>query len=284
MGWDEGVLVGLDFETTGVDPLSDRPVQLAIVWSEPGRLLSAEVSIVDPGRDIPEGAIAVHGITAERARREGCSLAQAAHLVHSAMFRAVEEAVPVVAMNASFDLTIAEELFRANGLAPLAWRRVLDPLVLDRHLDRYRKGKRRLDALCEHYAVSLARAHDAGADAAAAIELTRVIARHFPGCAATSPERLTELQSRWHASWALGYDAWRRRQGLEGLDPDELGWPLRPGMGRRQETRSKKTRSAGPASVTPLRRQAPKATASVAIPLAHADSCPAGRNAEPFLW
>jgi DNA polymerase-3 subunit epsilon len=227
MGWEDGPLLGLDFETTGIDPTSDSPVQVAIVTTTPDEVTSREVFIVDPGREIPEGAVAVHGITTERAHREGRCLEEAARRVHAALVQAVAEAVPVVAMNASFDLTLADTLFRSFGLRRLEWRAVLDPLVLDRHLDRYRKGKRRLDALCEHYCVPLVRAHDAGSDAAAAVGLTRQIARFYPSCARTPAERLTKLQARWHREWAEHYDEWRRSQQMAGLEPEEFAWPLR---------------------------------------------------------
>jgi len=227
MGWEDELLVGLDFETTGIDPTSDSPVQVAIVTATAREVSGSEVFLVDPGREIPEGAVAVHGITTERARREGRSLEETARRVHAAMAQALSEAVPVVAMNASFDLTLADRLFRSFGLRSLDWRAVLDPLVLDRHLDRYRKGKRRLDALCEHYHVPLTRAHDAGSDAAAAVELTRQIARFYPSCGRTAPERLTRLQARWHREWAEHYDEWRRSQDLPGLEPEEFAWPLR---------------------------------------------------------
>lgn len=228
MGWEDGLLVGLDFETTGVDPVSDPPVQVAIVTSGPDGVLAEDVFLVDPGREIPEAAVVVHGITTERACREGRSLEEAAHRVHQAMTRAFAEDVPVVAMNASFDLTIAETLFRRFGLHPLCWRAVLDPLVLDRHLDRYREGKRRLDALCEHYGVALVHAHDAASDAIAAVELTRRIALAYPMCGRIPPCRLTRLQTSWHREWADHYDDWRRREGMEGLRREDFYWPLRP--------------------------------------------------------
>lgn len=286
MGWADGLLVGLDFETTGVDPLSDRPVQVAVIWAMPDGEPTAEVALVDPGREIPEAAVAIHGITTERARRDGCTLREAALLVNRAMFRAAEEAVPVVAMNASFDLTIADELFRENGLPDISWRRVLDPLVLDRHLDRYRKGRRRLDALCLQYDVGLEMAHDAGADACAAVQLTRAVARRYPRCAATDPERLTTLQVGWHRDWAVNYDAWRRSQGLDGLAPEELSWPVRH-RGRNGISAACDREGSGAlrrGSATSYARHAPTAVASATIPLAQADCWPAGRNAEPFLW
>ena len=54
---------------------------------------------------------------------------------------------------------------------------VYDPFVIDKTLDRYRKGKRTLGALCEEYGVRLDNAHEATADALAAARLAWVQAR-----------------------------------------------------------------------------------------------------------
>jgi DNA polymerase-3 subunit epsilon len=42
---------------------------------------------------------------------------------------------------------------------------VVDPLVIDKWLDRYRKGSRKLEAICAHYGAVLDEAHDADFDA-----------------------------------------------------------------------------------------------------------------------
>jgi hypothetical protein len=124
-------------------------------------------------------------------------------------------------------VTIAETLFSREGLLPLAWRAVIDPLVMDRHVDRYRKGRRRLEALCGHYGVTLRRPHDAGADAVAAVLISRTIGWAYPQCGLTAAGELTRQQMSWHRSWAAGYDSWRREQGLEPLREEEYSWPWR---------------------------------------------------------
>ena len=245
--WHEGPLVGLDFETTGVDPHSDVPVQVAVMWSGPGPA-RREVFLVDPGCEIPQGAVAVHGITTERARAEGRSLEEAARIVHRALLMAGSEAIPIVAMNASFDLTIAEALFQKAGLSTFSWDRVIDPLVIDRHVDRYRKGKRRLEALCEHYGIDLVGPHDAACDAEAAVALAREIGRRYEEAGALDAAELTVFQSGWHRAWALEYDSWCRTQGREGLEEGELCWPvrLRDPSGAPVQARESRTMSISP--------------------------------------
>ncbi|GAA3072246.1 hypothetical protein GCM10020000_66210 [Streptomyces olivoverticillatus] len=136
-------------------------------------------------------------------------------------------------MNAPFDLTLldrelrrhrASSLDRYLGGAPLC---VLDPWVLDKHLDRYRKGWRTLSDLCTQYGVELTGAHDAAADATAALAVVRAVGRRF----ASRLERLSaaELHTRqavWHAAQARGLQAWFARNGSE--EECDPAWPLRP--------------------------------------------------------
>lgn len=233
MSWRDGPLLGLDFETTGVDPTSDLPVQVALVAAEgPGEAVTAEVFLVDPGREIPAGAVAVHGISTERARAEGCSLAETADRVHAALSAAERAGVPVVAMNASFDVTIAAVLFEWAGLPALAWQAVVDPLVIDRRVARFRKGNRRLDSLCEHYGIELTGAHDAGQDATAAVALARELGRRYPEVGELDARELTVREREWHRAWATDYDAWARKAGRRGLEPEEWEWPVRPRAAR----------------------------------------------------
>jgi DNA polymerase-3 subunit epsilon len=229
MPWHNGRLLGFDLETTGIDTSRDFPVQVALVWAEADGTNWTDTWLVDPGCVIPDEAIAIHGITTERARSDGCSLGEAAERIHSAFRRAARAGVPVVAMNASFDVTIAECLFATFRLPALAWHTLLDPLVMDRHVDRYREGKRRLDALCQHYRIPLERPHDAECDAGAAVALARRIGSRYPECGELSPEELTILQATWHEEWATEHDLWCRGQGLPGLADPEFSWPCRRG-------------------------------------------------------
>jgi DNA polymerase-3 subunit epsilon len=227
MTWQSGRLLGFDLETTGIDTRKDVPVQVALVWTEPDAVVRSDTWLVDPGRDIPDEAIAIHGITTERARSEGCSLGETAERIHSALRRAAGADVPVVAMNANFDVSIAERLFAAYDLPALAWHTLLDPLVMDRHVDRHREGTRCLEALCRQYWVRLERPHDAECDAEAAVALARRIGVRFDECGGFGPEELTILQATWHEEWATDYDMWCRGQGLPGLEAAEFTWPCR---------------------------------------------------------
>jgi DNA polymerase-3 subunit epsilon len=138
-------------------------------------------------------------------------------------------------MNAPFDLTLLDRELRRHRASSLArWFEatpllVLDPRVLDKHLDRYRKGRRTLSDLCAQYGVVLDGAHDASADALAALEVVRAVGRRFASrLERLSPAELHTLQAVWHAAQARGLQAWFARNGTEeAVDP---AWPLRPDL------------------------------------------------------
>jgi len=227
MGWSRGTLLGFDLETTGVDPMADLPVQVALVTVDTEGRGERTVFLVDPGRDVPEAARAVHGISSEQVREEGRTLGDAARVIHGVLSGAQEALVPVVVMNASYDITIASRLFAAFGLSPVEWQALVDPLVIDRKVDRFRSGKRRLDALCATYGVALGSAHDAGHDADATIALARALAARYPELDRYGIKELTRLEQDWHRDWATEFDRWRRSKGQPGLAPGELCWPVR---------------------------------------------------------
>ncbi|MFI6449003.1 3'-5' exonuclease [Kitasatospora sp. NPDC050543] len=240
--WFTGPLASFDTETTGVDVETDRIVSAALVVQlTPGQAPQTATWLADPGVPIPEGARAVHGITDERVRADG----RPPRLVVTEIARALGEqaraGIPVVVMNAPYDLTLLDRELRrhrgcslAEGLGA-AELLVLDPRVLDKHLDRYRKGRRTLTDLCAHYGVELAGAHDASADATAALGLVRALAARYPGAlGGFTAAELHLRQAVWHAAQARGLQHWFDRSGAQ--ERVDLSWPLRParcGCGRR---------------------------------------------------
>ncbi|MER7584930.1 exonuclease domain-containing protein [Kitasatospora sp. NPDC097691] len=242
--WYTGPLASFDTETTGVDVENDRIVSAALVVQlAPGAPVRTTTWLADPGVPIPDGARAVHGITDEHVRLHGRPAGAVVAEVTRALAAEARAGHPVVVMNAPYDLTLLDrELRRHHGLTLVgglaaAGLLVLDPRVLDKHVDRYRKGRRTLTDLCAHYGVELAGAHDAAADATAALTLTRCIGARYP--AAVGGLTVAELHLRqavWHAAQARGLQGWFDRSGV--AERVDLSWPLRParcGCGRRSE-------------------------------------------------
>ena len=54
----------LDVETTGLDPVSgDKICEIAVIKTVGGQIADEFVTLVNPGRNIPERAVSIHGIT-----------------------------------------------------------------------------------------------------------------------------------------------------------------------------------------------------------------------------
>jgi DNA polymerase-3 subunit epsilon len=232
--WTEGEVLGLDFETTGVDRFTDVPVSYALVSVVDGVAVRSWSGLIDPGREIPLDATAVHGITTERARAEGMPLAAAVSLVMDAVVSAGRRGVPLVGMKLDYDLTILDVLASricGRGLAEWGWRGpVLDAGVLDRHFDGDRHGRRTLGNLCEHYGVAFDVAHDAWADAVASVQVVFALADRYPALRRGDVAALHDAQIEWHWRWTQDCEEWRRTQGGAPSDPRDFVWPVAPAI------------------------------------------------------
>jgi len=225
-------VLGFDFETTGVDRFNDVPVSYALVTIVAGEVVSSMAGLVDPGREIPAGATGVHGISTERARTEGMPLVDAIGLVTDAVVSASARGVPVAGMKLDYDLTILDTQARrllGSGLIERGWSGpVLDAVVLDRHLDRFRKGSRTLGALCDHYGVVIENAHDASADAIASVKVLLALAARYKELRHAELSELHQSEIEWHRDWAQSYDEWRSSRGMAPIDPRDYVWPVAP--------------------------------------------------------
>ncbi|MFK4266971.1 3'-5' exonuclease [Streptomyces milbemycinicus] len=232
--WFEGPLAAFDTETTGIDVEQDRIVSAALVVQRgAGSLPEVRRWLVSPGIPVPEAASAIHGLTDAHLQRHGRWPAPVVDEVARALAEQAARGTPVVVMNAPFDLTLLDRELKRHRNASLSTYvslrslTVLDPRVLDKHLDRYRKGRRTLTDLCAHYGVELTGAHDAAADATAALEVVRAVGRRFTSRLSTmTPAELHDRQTVWYAAQARGLQAWFALNGSQEVcDP---AWPMRP--------------------------------------------------------
>lgn len=235
--WIQRPLLGFDTETTGVDVTGDRIVTAALVLRTPGAGTEVRTWLMDPGVEIPEEAAAIHGISTEHARAHGVAPLEALEEIAAALAEQLAEGVPVVAYNAAFDLSLLDAELQRNGLKTLPQRLgrpvepVVDPLVIDRWLDRYRPGKRRLGDLSQWYGVtSDGDLHTAEVDVLATLDVLEALARRFPQLEQMSLADLHQQQIGAHRQWAVSFNAWRREQGLTG--PEASGaWPVQHASG-----------------------------------------------------
>ena len=174
-----------DLETTSADPETARIVTFAAGPIYRGKdITDVRTGIVNPGVPIEEQATAVHGVSNEIAEMEGMHPRVAIEVILDSFSDAVAAGAFVVAYNARFDFTILERETRrhlddsADSL--LSRVHVIDPLVIDKVVDKYRRGTRRLGPTCQHYGIALDGWHEAEADAVAAGMLTWALTERYP--------------------------------------------------------------------------------------------------------
>lgn len=178
----EGLLVGFDTETTGVDVFSDdvRVVTCAMIMSQgpddPGNDIEW---MLDPGIEIPTGASDIHGITTEVAQRDGMEYTEGLQKIADAMTYTISNNIPLTAYNGSFDATLLRVEFLRTGIDfdDNLWNDLvmLDPMVMDKFLDPWRKGGQKLGTVATLYGYDLSNAHNATADVEATIHIARNI-------------------------------------------------------------------------------------------------------------
>ncbi|NBU22935.1 MAG: 3'-5' exonuclease [Actinobacteria bacterium] len=219
-------LAAFDLETTGLDLRQSRIVTACVaVLNANGEVEELHEWLVDPGIEIPEAASNVHGVTTEIARANGAPPAAAVPELVSLLAGLMDQ-MPLVAFNAAYDFSILHHEALRNASSPLTPKPVVDPMVLDKQLVRFRKGKRTLSALTLDYQVPLENAHNSTADAIAAGRLAQRMARQFADQLSMDANELHELQIGWAKEQALDFEKWMKTQNR----PDfraELGWPVR---------------------------------------------------------
>lgn len=243
--WQGMPMLGFDTETTGVDVYADRIVTTALVRIDEGKRPTVTTWLVDPGIDIPDGAAQVHGITTERAKAEGTDPGQMLFEAAGTLALAMGRGIPVVGMNLAYDLTLFEAECARHGVEGLTARLgrahiqpVIDVLVLDKHADPYRKGGRKLTALCDHYGVRHTGAHDAGGDALAACRLwPRIMGKHAGKFRGHTLGSLHQAQVGWRKEQQDGLRAYFDKRGQE-HDGVCAEWPLHESCAPRQAVRA----------------------------------------------
>jgi DNA polymerase-3 subunit epsilon len=225
-------MLGLDFESTGVDTERDRIVTAALVEVGPGGA-QPHHWVIDPGVDVPESAARIHGWTTERVRAQGGDPREILGVLAGTIAALMGDGVPVVGMNLAFDFTIFDRELRRYGLPTLEdrlggpIRPVIDVYVLDKHLS-FRKGSRKLVDMAAFYGVPLApdAAHDAVADVLASARIAYKIGRQNERVGSMSIGELHDAQVGWRAEQQASLAEYFARQGKN--ERCDGRWPMIP--------------------------------------------------------
>ncbi|MCC9195942.1 3'-5' exonuclease [Arthrobacter sp. zg-Y820] len=223
--WHELPHAAFDLETTGRDPHTARIVTASIILvNGQGEILQHHEWLAAVEEDIPAEAAAIHGVSTERARAEGRPAPEVTAEIAGVLGGMFAAGIPVLAFNACYDFTVLNrECERFNLTAP-APAPVIDPYILDKQVDRYRRGKRTLTALTEHYGVGFENAHTSAADVMATLGVARAMAGRYPALHGDAGA-LHQAQIGWAGAQAASFQDYLRRK-----DPAAVvdgSWPAR---------------------------------------------------------
>ena len=139
--------VVLDTETTGLDPAAGHRV-IEIGCLEMVHRIATGATMhryVQPERDIPEEAVRIHGITAEKLAGEPVFAAVVDELLD---FLGESR---VVAHNAQFDIGFLNAELERAGRPPIAASRAVDTVAIARR--KFPGAPASLDALCKRFGI-----------------------------------------------------------------------------------------------------------------------------------
>lgn len=232
--WWEGTLATLDTETTGTDPEQDRMVTGCLDIYGPSNDLDLSLrTVVNPGILIPAAATEVHGYTTEKVQEIGADPVEALLQIEQGLQHVAQYKIPLVIYNAPYDLTLLDREFRRHLQRPLPLAYpVIDPMVLDKHVDRYvsGSGQRKLEPTARRYGVEVDDWHTADADAYAAMAIARRMGEKYEQTLPADLRELWRLQVRLKQGQAADLQNYFARVGKTNDDGTPIlidgQWPM----------------------------------------------------------
>lgn len=218
-------MAAFDIESTGVNAYADRIVTASVVHIDGAKVTDHEW-LLSPGIEIPQGAIDVHGISNERAQSEGQDYATGYAEIRDALDHVWKSGRIVAGMNLAYDYSMMHYEGLRLGYPEFVPGPTIDVLVVDKHLDRYRRGPRTLTALAETYGVRQDDAHQSTGDCLTAARIAYRMLRRNPTLAALEPDEAMQLQQQWRAQQQDSLRAYWQGQGDERWRDVSSDWPV----------------------------------------------------------
>lgn len=203
--WSSMTWLCIDTETTGVDPIRDRVVELAAVQFRGGEVQRRMGMLIQPGVPIPEEATAVHGIRDEDVAGSP-TLAQ----VQERFLAHVRAAEVLVGYNWPFDAAFLEAAMGEGWREAIEGKPVIDALVVVRfdQVGRYWKGagRHKLESAARQLGVEWeGRAHRASADCVVTCRVLWKLREHLP----SDPRQADALVRSERERQQKAFEAWR---------------------------------------------------------------------------
>lgn len=220
-------LAAIDTETTGVDVLTARLVTASFVTID-GPTIGSDELLLNPGIDIPDEAAKVHGITTAKAQAEGLDYENGYRQVRDKLETLFASDRLVCGMNLAYDLSLIHWEGLRLGYPPLEVGALFDVYVIDKAVDKFRRGKRTLTALCQHYGVEQGAAHDATGDCMSAARVAWKQLRLPELASFDDVDSLMQAQAQWRAEQQESLHTYFLRQGNHEAAATVSGeWPVR---------------------------------------------------------
>lgn len=169
---DEEIFVCLDCETTGLEPRTDRVIEVALIKFRGEEILEQYDSLIDPGMAIPPSSSAIHHIMDAMVAGK-----PAIELILPTLRDLVGDCV-VVGHGIPFDLAILHhESVRATQPSPWKERTFLDTLRLARLYGESPENS--LEKLRQHFNLPSEGAHRALSDVVVNMQVFRKLTQRF---------------------------------------------------------------------------------------------------------
>ncbi len=214
--------LAFDTETSGVDVFNDHIVQavLSLYDGDENTLIKEREWFIDPGIDIPQGAVDVHGFSNEFLKEHGKPTKDVISEISDTLIEWYDEAqydTVLSIMNAPFDTSILNAELARIGHSAVNWDSFLigDVLVIDKAIDKFRKGSRKLVDMAKHYKIKFdeSEAHDAGFDNWLSVAvLSRILKKRPVDASLSGHQHFMEFQRKAKAEQAKSFQSYLRRK------------------------------------------------------------------------
>jgi DNA polymerase-3 subunit epsilon len=177
-------VVALDLETTGLSPISDSIIEIAILKINPDGRFETYEELINPGHPIPPKTIAIHKITDDMVSDKPSAF----DIIPKAMEFIGD--FPIIAHNAQFDIGfIVKDMHRIG--VDFSESKIFDSCQLARSVFKYQENQPdnfKLSSLAKHFSIPLNH-HRALEDTTACL---RIFAQCIPLIKGNNPYEFVE--------------------------------------------------------------------------------------------
>jgi len=214
VSWADEPLTAFALATTGIDPSESRIVAFASRTVNDGTNAPATTTLVNTPATIPHGATRVHGLT-NTDTANGLSPQQALTALTDALRAASRAGHGIVIFHSEwFFATLHAEAAAAGVVLDLPALRIIDPLVIDKHINPARTaGNRTLRSLGFYWGVQQDTYGTAAANADAALRLAWRIGHVYGLVRNMNLGELHDAQAQWDREAAEERETYRASRG-----------------------------------------------------------------------